>query len=101
PTTSPRTTAQESSAPTRHPARAARAGSVALNQTRPAILIFEHDLARKPVPTFRDHALDVLAAVDVDFGAVHVRRRLRAQHIDDLGNLVRRAEPAHRNLLLD
>src|SRR5450755_3477996 len=43
----------------------------------------------------------VLAAIDVDLGAVHVRARLRAQHIDDLGDFVRRAEAMHRDLLLD
>ena len=43
----------------------------------------------------------VLAAVDVDLGAVHVGRRLGAQHVDDLGHLVGRAEPLQRNLLDD
>ena len=43
----------------------------------------------------------MLAAVAVDFGAVHVGAGFRTQHIDDLGDLVRRAEPVHRNLLLD
>src|SRR4029079_10941826 len=33
-------------------------------------------------------ALNVLAAVDVDFGAVYVTARLRAQHVDDLGDLI-------------
>ncbi len=41
--------------------------------------------------------LNVLAAVDVDLGAVHVGRRLGAQHIDDLGHLVGGAEPVQRN----
>ena len=45
--------------------------------------------------------LNVLAAVDVDLGAVDVGRGIRAQHVDDLGNLVRRAEPVHRNILDD
>ena len=35
--------------------------------------------------------LYVLAAVDVNFGAVDVRRRLRAQDVNDFRNLVRRA----------
>src|SRR6185437_8193611 len=30
-------------------------------------------------------ALNVLAAVDVNLGAVHIRACLRAQHVDDLG----------------
>ena len=30
----------------------------------------------------------VLPAVDVDLGAVHIRRSLRAQHVDDLGHFV-------------
>ena len=37
----------------------------------------------------------------MDFGAVDVRTRLRAQHIDDLRHLVRRAQPMQRDLLLD
>jgi hypothetical protein len=41
----------------------------------------------------------MLAAIDVDLGAVHVRRSLRAQHVDDLGDLLGRAEPVHRDLL--
>src|SRR6266403_2831065 len=45
--------------------------------------------------------LNMLAAVDVDFGAVHVGAGLRAQHVDDLRDLVGRAEPVHRDLLLD
>ena len=45
--------------------------------------------------------LDVLAAIDVNLGAVHIGTRLRAQHVDDLGDLVGRAEPLHRNLLDD
>ena len=47
----------------------------------------------------RRNASHVLAAVDVDLRAVHVGRRLGAQHVDDLGDLVGGAEPVHRNLL--
>jgi hypothetical protein len=36
--------------------------------------------------------LHVLAAIDMDLGAVNVGTRLTAQHIDNLGDLVRRAE---------
>ena len=43
----------------------------------------------------------MLAAVDVNLGAVHVRARVGAQHVNDLGDLVGRAEPLHRNLLDD
>ena len=43
----------------------------------------------------------MLAAVDVNLGTVHVRARVRAQHVNDLGDLVGRAEPLHRNLLDD
>ncbi len=43
--------------------------------------------------------LNVLATVDVDLGAVHVGTGFRAQHIDDLGDLVRRAQPVQRDLL--
>ena len=43
----------------------------------------------------------MLAAVDVDLGAVDVGRGLRAQHVDDLGHLVGRAEPVHRDILDD
>ena len=39
---------------------------------------------------------DVLAAVDVDLGAVHVRGHVRAQHVDDLGDLVGGAEAVQR-----
>src|SRR6266480_5170108 len=42
---------------------------------------------------------DVLAAVDVDLGAVHIGRRVRAEHIDDLGDFVGRAEAMHWNLV--
>ena len=42
---------------------------------------------------------DVLAAVDVDLGAVYVRGHVRAQHVDDLGDLVGGAEAVQRNLL--
>ena len=43
----------------------------------------------------------MLAAVDVDLCAVDVGTRLRAQHIDDFGHFVRRAEAMQRDLLLD
>ena len=45
-----------------------------------------------------DLSSHVLSAVDVDFGAVHVGRRLGAQDIDDLGDLVGGAEAMQRNL---
>src|SRR5262245_10506976 len=32
----------------------------------PSVRLFEHDLFRKPVPTFRDHALARLQAVRLD-----------------------------------
>src|SRR5664280_2904229 len=41
-------------------------------------------------PGTRGVGLNVLAAVDVDLGAVHIRRSLRAQHVDDLGHFVGR-----------
>ena len=50
---------------------------------------------------FWDHALNVLAAIDVDLRAVHIRSGVRAQHIDDLRHFVGRAEPVQRDLLLD
>src|SRR5204863_2577404 len=43
----------------------------------------------------------VLAAVDVDLGAVHVGRGVGAQHVDDLGDLVGGAETVHRDLMRD
>src|SRR5450759_2541755 len=43
----------------------------------------------------------MLPAVDMDLGAVHVRARLRAQHVNDLGHLVGRAQALQRNLLDD
>jgi hypothetical protein len=43
----------------------------------------------------------VLAAVDVDLGAVDVGTGLGAEHIDDLGHFIRRAEAMQRDLLLD
>src|ERR1017187_3291065 len=43
----------------------------------------------------------MLPAIDVDLGAVHVRARLRAQHVNDLGHLVGRAQALQRNLLDD
>ena len=42
---------------------------------------------------------NVLAAVDVDLGAVHVGAGLGAQHVDDLRDFVGRAEAVHRDLL--
>ncbi len=45
--------------------------------------------------------LYVLAAVDMDLGAGDVGRGFRAQHVDDLGHFVGRAEPVQRNLLDD
>src|SRR5664280_766985 len=41
----------------------------------------------KSVRRGRSH---MLAAVDVDLGAVHVRTRFRAQHVNDLGHLIGR-----------
>ena len=46
-------------------------------------------------------ASHVLAAIDVDLGAVHVGTRVSAQHVDDLGDLVGSAEPLHWDLLND
>src|SRR5258708_11689303 len=43
---------------------------------------------------------NVLATVDVDLGAVDVRTRLRAQHVDDFRHLVGRAEAVQRYLLV-
>jgi|SRR5450631_551553 hypothetical protein len=43
------------------------------------------------IKSMRRWRLNVLPAVDVNLGAVHVRRCLRAQHVDDLGHLVGRA----------
>ncbi len=43
----------------------------------------------------------MLAAVDVDLGAVDVGGGLRAQHVDDLRHLVGRAEAVHRDQLDD
>ena len=43
----------------------------------------------------------MLAAVDVNFGAIEVGRGVRAQHVDNLGNFVGRAEPVHRNMFDD
>src|SRR5690242_17981105 len=43
---------------------------------------------------------DVLPAVDVDLGAVDVGGLRRAEQIDDRGNLLGLAEPAHRDLPL-
>ncbi len=37
--------------------------------------------------------LDVLAAVDVNLGAVDVGTGLGAQHINDLGDFIRRSQP--------
>ena len=42
--------------------------------------------------------LDVLAAVDVDLGAVHIRARLGAQHVNDFRHLVGGAEPVQWNM---
>jgi hypothetical protein len=61
----------------------------AANTTGPSIMV-----------ELLDAILDVLAAVDVNLGAVHIRTRLRAQHVDDLRDFVGRAEPVHRNLLV-
>src|SRR5215208_6383769 len=44
---------------------------------------------------------NVLASIDGDLGAVHVRRLVRAQEIDGLGDLVGSAEAPHRDLLDD
>ena len=46
-----------------------------------------------------NRVLHVLTAVDVDLGAVHVGRRIGAQHVDDLGNLVGGAKPMQRDML--
>ena len=54
---------------------------------------------RIDAPSGRAVASNVLAAVDVDLGAVHVRRHLGAQHVDDLRHLVGRAEAVQRDLV--
>jgi len=43
----------------------------------------------------------VLAAIDVNFGAIEVGGGVRAQHINDLGDFIGRAEPVHRNMFDD
>src|SRR6187455_165274 len=72
PSTTPSTMAlirSNSMRPPRHGARFApgvfRAGPVK-GQPKRSQLLVEHDLVRKPVPTFRDHALrGVLSSVDI------------------------------------
>src|SRR5262245_30594516 len=44
--------------------------------------------------------LHMLPAVDMNLRAVDVGARLRAQHIDDLGDFIGRAQPVHGDLLL-
>ncbi len=44
---------------------------------------------------------DMLAAVDMELGAIHIARLLGAKEIDGLGHLLGLAEAAERNLLLD
>src|SRR4029078_10636759 len=44
---------------------------------------------------------NVLAAVDMNLGAVEIRAGVGAQHVDDLRDFIRRAEALHRNLLDD
>ena len=43
----------------------------------------------------------MLAAINVNLGAIHVRARIGAQHVNDLGDLVGRAEPLHRDVFDD
>jgi hypothetical protein len=52
------------------------------------------------VPRTRNRS-NVLAAVDVDLGAVHIRARVGAQHVNDLRHFVGRAETLERDLLDD
>src|SRR5437868_9250705 len=52
-------------------------------------------------PALVTRSSDVLSAVDMDFSAVHVRARLRAQYINGFRHFVRRAEAMHRDFLLD
>src|SRR5580704_18561471 len=66
-------------------------------QTAFALRIMEASLGRAAGA----EKLDVLAAVDVDLGAVDVGRRLRAQHVDDLRHFVGCAETVHRDVLHD
>jgi len=47
------------------------------------------------------YALDVLTAVDVNLGAVEVRRGIGTQHVNDLGDFIRRTEAMHRNMFDD
>src|ERR1700675_707697 len=56
------------------------------SKTEPALPFFAHDLVRKPVPTFRDHALlrHHLAAPDID--AVSLQRAVRLLHRADDGD---------------
>src|SRR3954464_558039 len=71
-----------------------------------AFFLFLHLLPNSSKPLVLQHVTqmqrsNVLPAVDVDLGAVYVGARLRAQHVDDLGDFVRRAETMHRNLVRD
>ena len=43
----------------------------------------------------------MLAAIDVNFGAIEVGRGVRTQHVNNLGDFVGRAEPVHRNMFDD
>src|SRR5450830_2049263 len=58
----------------------------------PALHFFPHDLVRKPVPTFRDHALlrHHLAAADID--AVGLQRTIRLLQRTHDGNMRARLE---------
>src|SRR3974390_2189904 len=44
-------------------------------------------------------SLNVLSAVDMNLGAVHIGRRVGAQDIDDLCDFIRRAESMHGDVL--
>src|ERR1700741_2069946 len=65
--------------------------------TSPARGMTTHSMERVSPPLAQPSHM--LPAVDVNLRAVHVRARVRAQHIDDLGHLVRRAQAMHRDLL--
>src|SRR5262245_47378898 len=62
--------------------------------------LFEHDLFRKPLHTFRDHALiDGLTAVDHDRGAVHVGGGIGDKKSRDVADLVALREALQHDLL--
>ena len=58
------------------------------------IFLFEHDLSRKPVSTFRDHALESQhAAIDRDDRSGHVVRQIGRQEFDHARAILHRALP--------